>query len=497
MKKLLLILLFPLTAYSQHYGFNATNTPENLTPTARGYINNIADEVFYFVFRNDKYQSKAPEYEITNVISLGNELALNGKELRVIYTFNPRTEMSISDNFYAADKFIEAGINVPIFRIGNETYFKDAGFNGNWDTYLNANLALIAEVDKRNKIVIIPYSENNLAWNAKCESYVNARSNYAPDVHIYYSKTECPILGALVNNSLAEELITGYSETKDNFYSSLYSQITASSHLQAIIDNHRAKFPTKQMYVTEYGAAVGVGEIGNVFGSEMANDWFMRECRNYPEIEVLCKFNLGSVTGVITDASKKDLVTGTVKRLGYFTIQNFLKYKEATAIKEIVNGTQYFYYHNPTRTDIGFNFESDLIITNVSYECIKADNWYSSSGATAWWSVGSEKSYEIGGMITTDYIPALSYGYITVIAIEKIYGCTIPSALNFNETANTNDGSCYFTSDCDCKDSEAINFNELAPCEDNSKCEYKAEQCLKKRWLFSGCKTSTRNCNCN
>jgi len=100
-------------------------------------------------------------------------------------------------------------------------------------------------------------------------------------------------------------------------------------------------------------------------------------------------------------------------------------------------------------------------------------------------------------MITTDYIPALSYGYITVTAIEKIYGCVIPSALNFNETANTNDGSCYFASDCDCKDREAINFNELAPCEDNSKCEYKAAQCLKKRWLFSGCKTATRNCNCN
>tara|TARA_Y100000592_G_scaffold73277_1_gene114056 strand:- start:522 stop:2132 length:1611 start_codon:yes stop_codon:yes gene_type:complete len=51
----------------------------------------------------------------------------------------------------------------------------------------------------------------------------------------------------------------------------------------------------------------------------------------------------------------------------------------------------------------------------------------------------------------------------------KILGCMDPDAFNYNENANTDDGSCYYNPGC--TDSNALNYDETADF-DNDSCEY-------------------------
>lgn len=115
----------------------------------------------------------------------------------------------------------------------------------------------------------------------------------------------------------------------------------------------------------------------------------------------------------------------------------------------------------------------------------------------SWWETGSQKSREISGIQTFDYIPAMSYGYVTC-TIKKIpvYGCTSPTALNYYPEANTDDGSCVYDVR-GCMSPDASNFNEAATIDDGS-CIFPPKECLKKRWLFTSlpCRPSKKVCDC-
>lgn len=497
MKNLILITtcLLSLNLSAQTFGFSATNTPALLDPVTRGYIVEMSDDVFWFVFRNDKYTSKAPELDINNMLALGSELKSAGKELKIIYTLNVKS-VSISDNFYGFDKMKEY---VKVLRIGNECYFEEAGFNKSWDTYLSKNQSLISEAKTKGLPILFSWADPNwIDWNTKAANYINSDPLFFPDLHLYWSSKECSILNTLVDKKLPSEKLTGYSVAKDTFYRNLYTQITTSSFLSDVINNMKALMPNKDIYVTEYGAPVGVGEIGNTFGTEAANDWLINQCKFIPEIKALCKFNLGSATGVITDASKNDFVTGKVKRTGYYSMSMSIKYKDALNYLPANEGTFYVSIHNLNRTDLTIEALDGFYFESFSYECIKGENFYSSSGATSWWSNGSTKTYEISGTKVFNYIPAMSYGYLTV-TIKKIpvYGCMSQGAINFDPNATIDDGSCQFDV-YGCTSREATNYSPLATIDDGS-CIFPPKECLKKRWLFPSlpCKKSKNNiCDC-
>lgn len=510
-KALFIVLLLTVTgAYAQtQYGYNGTNVPENLNSKSIQLLNEQTPvgDTLVICFRNDKYTGPCPDVEIININLLRTTLVGSGKELSIIYTFNARGAVSITDNFYALNKFIADGIPILALRLGNEEFFKVAGHDGQWSNYIATNTALLTEMEKLNYPVIFPIADpDNLIWNAAASSFIAQKSKRAPDIHFYFDKKVVPVLATLVNNTLPQEKVTqnGYLTAKDDFYFTLQGQLTASTFFEEVIDMCDELFPGKKIYVTEYGPAIGPGEIGGTIGYEYCTDWFLNKAKPYSnKIRALCRFNGPSLTGVITPVSKNDLpdLGEAIPRLGYYAITNFLNHRNATELAQITRaGTHVFRVSNMAATSqlipFLFQYAEGLEVESYYFEGLWGKNYYSSSGATAWYGKGSEKFYEIAGTtIDSEIVPARSFGYLTVVVKDKIVlGCTDRTALNYNSLANTDDGSCYYFTDCGCKDITATNYNAEAPCQDNTKCNYAPVECRRK--IFGICWKVKRNCNC-
>jgi len=260
----------------------------------------------------------------------------------------------------------------------------------------------------------------------------------------------------LVFKYQSEIVITELSRTiaaKDNFYNDLYYEVITSEFYDQVISFCRTSFPGKKIYITEYGPATGPGEIGGTLGYEAATDWFLNRTKADADIiAALCRFNGPSATGIITGVSKNDApnINGYIPRLAYYTISNFLQHRNATDYAPITSAGSYeFPFHNltdePVNIESLFQLPANLYIETYSFDGITGANYYSSSGACAWWSKGSDKTYEITGTKTSYEVPAKSYGYISItIAEVPIYGCMDPVATNYNPDANTSDGSCTY-----------------------------------------------------
>ncbi len=493
---LLIICLTWLSVKSQTlYGYAGQNTAVNYTPEVRAYILDITPDNFVLDFCQYKYTGKAPDQDINNIIALHNEFQAAGKNLYLIYSFDARNKLSIIDNFYAFDKLIEGGVNIIACRAGNEEWAKVA-HNNNWSLYMAHCTPILNELTAKgftgNIIFPIRRPAEAGTWNANAILFINSNPQYAPDCHPYWNKDSAPVLIDIdAGRELPKEVVSGqYLSDKDIFYSTLYSEITEGNFYDDVIAYHRANFPNKKMWVTEGFTAVGVGVISGTVGYEAAFDWVLnRTLEDQDIIAAVCRFNGAGITGSITPLSKNDIVTGNqfIKRLGYYTLRNFLHNQNSIS------------YHNLTREakDLteAITVPTGMRLTNAWFECLNGANFYSSSGATAWYNTGSLKMYEISDVAVYDYIPELSYGYIhSEFEPIPIYGCTSQDANNYDPNANTDNGSCLFDV-IGCMDREAINYNPLATI--NEGCEYKPVECLKKRWLFLGCKVAKTNCNCN
>ncbi len=520
----LLISLATLANSQIWYGENWTNTPQMLTPEVRQYLNEKlpAGESYVGCFRNDKYAEdgidKAPDSEINNIIALHNELRASGKFLKLIYTFDARGRCSVTDAFYAWDKFVEAGIDIIGARFGNEEYGKKAGhwINGipNFDHYYNFCTPLISALNSRNYTgyylftLAKPEPEFD-GWNDDAEFIIDSKSNYSGDIHLYWNQEECEAFNTylLVGDSgrkdhLPPAVITSnvYS-TADGFYHDLYFEVTQSDLIETTFADFISRYPGKRASITECGPGGAVGNLGNTLGYEATVDWFFNTIKNYP-VFVVCKFNGPSVTGSITQRSNKDKtdLPSFVRRLDHYTQAQFMRNKNAIPLSQQINqpGEYCISVHNMNRIEIdlreGILIADGLYIETFEYEYISGSNYYSSSGVCQWWATGSDKTYEITGSQFSGVIPGLSFGYVHVtVSIIPVYGCTDPEALNYDPLANTSDGSCYYQSDCRCKDIAADNEDLTAPCTNNELCVYPPpppQDCWKERKIFKflGCK---------
>ena len=512
MKKLIFILLMmPLIVKAQIIGVNGTNTPETLVPEVRGYITELTVDTFGLVFRDDKYVGGlAPQIELDNVISLSNEMKSKGKVLALCFTVFPRTGMNVNSAMADLDKLISGGVLIYSVRIGNEEWAKVAGHGGVFSNYWTKAQLFVDPVKQRNiNRILIPCGRpaDLSIWNNAAAVQINSDVIFQPDYHPYWGKNQAPIMGELGETEILQ---TGnpinYLPYQDNFYSELYNQVLSYDLLAEIAEWHNSVIPTKEWHITEFGPPTAVGHISNCLGFDATTDYFFNEVAKYHP-KFVCRFNGPSPTGtaIINPKSKKDDIglNAYVKRLAYYTMQNYLNHKGALVMPKIEKeGVFYVSCHNLTRGDKSFSeyftLGNGFYIESISYSGIKGENFYSGSGAVEWWDKASPKTYEISGTKTFDYIPAMSYGYVTC-TIKKIpvYGCVDPLANNYDATATIDDGSCVYDVK-GCMSRDASNFNPDATIDDGS-CIFPPKECLKKRWLFTSlpCKKSKNNvCDC-
>ena len=514
MKKLILsILILALTYLSLNgqnnetlYGWAGQNTAPNYTAEVRGYIYDMIPEGGSFVsdFCQYKYTGKAPEIDIQNMIKLRDTLRSGGKFYYMIYSFDARNKLTLENNFYAFDKFREAGIDIIASRMDNESYAK-AALNNNWALYMQYCAPILSELTAKGFTgsIIFPIRRPAEAgtWNANAIPFINSNPQYAPDCHPYYNKESAPVLVDIdAGRELPKEVVSAnYLPSKDIFYSTLYSEITEGNFYTDFINYHRENFPNKKLFITEFGPPVGVGQISGTIGYEACYDWFLNQTlKDQDIIAAVCRFNGAGITGSITPLSKYDISTGTgfIKRLGYYTLRNFLANKDIT-------GPNVISYHNLTREVKNLSevisIPQGMRLQGAYFECLTGSNFYSSSGSCAWWNTGSVKTYEINDVSVYGFIPSLSYGYVhyTLEPIFiPIYGSSDTSCLNYVANANTFEDcipKIYGSLDRDCANYRA-DANVIVPC-----IPKEPEPCMKKRWLFTSlpCRASKNVCNCN
>ena len=507
-------------AKAQYFGENWTSVPANLTPEIRGYINEKipVGGVYIGCFRNDKYAEKgngiAPQVEINNVIALADLLKTNGKELKLIYTFDTRGRVSPENAFVAFDQFIGAGIDIPAVRGGNEEFAKVAGHD-NFTAYTSYLTPLESELSERgftgyffiplDRYDNIPDGKGKGEWNKDAAAYCALKPSRAGDIHMYWNERNCPSMSRLQVDANGERYLPtavsngAYLSFQDDFYRDSYIEVTTSTFIDDVMSWYNLNFPNKVASITEFGPLAGVGTLQGSLSYAAAEDWFYNQIKNRKDVFAVCKFNgAGTPTGSITKAGKFDTNTGWTKRLSHYTQELFLRNQNATPFQFTGEGQFNFSVHNLNSETLNLTLPEGYYFESFSYECIKGQYFYSSAGTMSWWANGSTKTYEIYGTKTFDYIPAMSYGYVTC-TIKKIpvYGCSDPLANNYDATATQDDGSCVYDV-MGCMSRDASNFNEAATIDDGS-CIFPPKECLKKRWLFTSmpCKKSKNNvCDC-
>lgn len=515
MKILTILLLFCVSVVSAQnssrylLGTNGTNTPEVLTPEVIDYVVDLAVDTFAFTFRDDKYLGAvAPAEEVANVIALNNALRQEGKVLAMCFTVYTKSGYSVANAMSTMDQFLDAGILIYSVRFGNEEWAKAAGggkartFAEYW-SYCEPYLEPLQQrgVDR----VLIPVTRPGDVpdWNIAAAAKLNSSWLYQPDYHPYWGPNQAPVMDTLddkTTSTVKEEDLPKvnagtYQPFHDWFYLTLYEQVRAFPLFEDINAWHNANIPGKEWHITEIGPPTGVGHVGNAIGFEASLDWALNELERYP-VRFVTVFNGPSPTGtaIISPVNSKYEVSSAgeayKKRLKYWTIREYLIHRDVLTTSVIEKpGVYVFPIHNMTEQSqqISISVGADVVIDTAWWEGLSGTYYYSSSGMAPWWGSGSPKTYEVLPA-TAGNVPARSFGYVTVSARYAITGCTDASALNYNPDAESDDSSCFYLSDCGCWDVTATNYDATTPCQDNTKCEYAATECWKKRWLFKGCK---------
>ena len=497
----------------QIIGFNGTNTPEVLVPEVRGYVAELAVDTIGMVFRDDKYLgAAAPAIELENVIALSNELKAQGKTLAVCFTVYTRTGMSVTNAMADLDALRSGGVFIYSVRGGNEEWAKVAGHNGDFNTYWTKVEPYLEPLSQRgvNKFLIpVARPADKPDWNALAATKLNSSELYQPDYHPYWGPNQVKVLDTLgEDETLPTANLSSYASFQDWFYQTLYEQVLAYDLLSEIREWHNANIPTKEWHITEFGPPTAVGHISNAIGFDATTDWFFNAVKA-PNVKFVARFNGPSPTGtaIISPRGKKDetQLPSYVRRLAYYTLYNAIRHKNAETSPTLNESREYVVSVQnitkvPKKAHDYYLVSPDYMVTDVSFTGVWGTYYYSGSGTIEWWAKDSPKTYEVNGVQTLqgEDIPAMSYGYLRVTVVERVYGCTDPEALNFNPDATVDDGSCI-AKVYGCTDPTATNYNPEANI-DNGMCVIITVQCYQKRWLFKSlpCKLSkTNNCNCN
>jgi len=484
-KFLLSILLLLCLTGSAQIGANYVNLSDYGDSLSMVWMCEASDYIVPIRLRTDKEQSPVLDQATIDKAKQFHRIALQeGKKAQFCYTVNLWASPEI--NLQGISELINYGCDVPVIEVGNEYYShikKDYG-SINFSYYQPKAEALRSVVSSvyPNLIFVYPACpspkgsgiqperQDHKDWNEALKVMLDKYPNDSYVWHVYYDSYDSPVL-ADAEKGLTKQNLNGANSYLQAFYESYYNGCINSTLFDKSFNYADSLFKRKG-YFTEYGT-VGSGNIRNTYTYGLL---VFRDGVKFKEKTNLYVHAGIALTGVIQPKNAKfdltSITTANVRRVEYWALKmanECINAKPLTENNILNEGVNYFYFTNEVNAGFTGNYN-----TTFETHYIKGDYLYSTGGATAFMGTGTPRTQEITGIEVFDgyNVPSNAFGYVKVVCTPiDVYGCTSRNAINFNELATIDDGSCI----------------------------YPPKECLKKRWLFTSlpCKVAKKDCNCN
>jgi hypothetical protein len=477
-----MLLTFNLQAQVE-IGFNMPNaTSSILTLSDSTYLLELIPEgdSLSFRYRYDKDDMGKPVSN-TDFIALYKWLEKKDRHLSVIFTAGDGNN---SETFDALSELKANAIKPTVIEFVNEAFYTSGGYSFNWSlyepvlkTFIEGSKQIFPDVSV--SIPLAPRStdsgikgatKSHKTWNDAAFTFVNTNPQYslAVSVHIYYNGNEIAAIGSVTTDEVGtnekgtypvKRVYNYQTDVADKeYFSNIYSQADPLELWEYELSyiNSRTMVP---VYVTEIGIA----------GTGLLNGSYVYAAKVF---EALCMYGFDSrIKSINVNAGIGKSRTSAVAKRETFDVRDLDNknnvstptWDAVTLYKRLQNlggvyeyedgvfldkeGTYTFWYLNNGTSKIPTaKTSSDLTVSDYSVYSINATRIDAIATSMAHTSKGSVIGInEVTKIVQGDEISDVSFGYIT-FTVERIV---------------------------------------VEPV------------CMKKRWLFSGCKTAKRNCNCN
>lgn len=525
MKKIVLLIgmLIPSILFSQNQsvlGGSYVNSDTYITQQDFEWISQVASPGDTIGYR-DRYDKGSGS---SRLIEFSNYLKLKGVKLRVIVTVS--MSATGEENLSHIVELIEGGVWVDAVELFNEPYsevspkFDFSSYRKFFEPlteYIRENYPYIRflyfAAPRPSNAGINGGRKEHQVWNDSLKTFINKQPlSDGVSWHVYFNARDCSILDTLLEPVVYNSAIL--NQDLDYYYTRLFIEAYNSKLWDSTYAYMKKNYPNRPYAITEMGIVYGAVDDGGA--GDIKNTWVYSSIMFKSLVENKGRFyeldlhaGVSQVGMISPKKNNYDSEEGiNLRRTEYWCYylanqvpDNITELKKNDVLVFSEPGEYYKFFINASDEAINISTVlNNVQMKNITGEYIKGKFRYSSAGATGWMLKGSEKTYEIDTVkrISSVEIPSISYGYIKFeIAEIPVYGCTVDSALNYNQNANKEfePSNCYYQYQCGCKDETAINFDESAPCPNNTLCIYAEPECRRKFFRF--CIKSKRNCNCS
>lgn len=463
-------------------GFNMANTTSSIYSLADSNL--ILDVIpeggtLSFRYRHDK-DDMGKEVINMDFIKLYHWVEQHNRHLSVIFTAGDGNNV---ETFAALQELKDYFVEVPVIEFINEAFYKAGGYSFNWSlyepvltTFINGAKAIFP--DAYISIPLAPRASDSgvkgstsshKTWNDAAFSYITLHPQYklAISIHLYFNGNETEAIGSVTTDETGTDERGTYptprvynyqTDTKDLvYYTSIYNQTDPLELWEPALSYLKSR-TSVPVYVTEIGIA-GTGFLNGsyVYAAKM--------------FEVLCFYGFDSrIKSININAGIGKSRTSCVAKRQTFDVRDinnptnvstptwdavalYQRLQSAGSVYKYVDGISFdragtyncWYLNNSTVKSPIVTLPSNLEITNITVNSINATRIDAIATSMAHTNKGSVLGInEVTKIVQGTDIQPVSFGYVTFEISEIVVEPT----------------------------------------------------CMKRRWLFSGCKVAKKNCNC-
>lgn len=461
-------------------GFNMANTTSSIYGIAdsNALLNLIPEgDTLSFRYRHDK-DDMGKVVVNTDFIQLYNWLEGRNRHLHVIFTAGDGNNV---ETFEALSELKDYFIDVPVIEFVNEAFYKAGGYNFNWSLY-EPVLTTFIEGAKQifpNAYYSIPLApratdsgvkgttNSHKTWNDAAFNYINTHTQYklAVSIHIYFNGNEVEALGGIKTDETGTDAkgtfpiprIYNYqTDTQDDLYfSNINEQVDPLELWEPELTYLKSK-TTVPIYVTEIG----------IVGTGFLNGSYVYAAKMY---EVLCMYGFDNrIESININAGIGKSRTSCLAKRQTFDVRDLdnpinvsTPTWDAVSLFMRLQGNQ-----NVSKYERGMTFDRAGI-----YYCWFTDGLTESPVATV-----------ASTLTIASSIHSISANKISSIATSMAHTKN-GSVIGVNEVTLIVDGA----------EPRPISFGYIKFTVEDVIVE---PTCMKRRWLFSGCKVAKKNCNC-